>query len=386
MRALLLSHSPDDENAGASRIYHMLAAGLRARGHEVDLFHLDAMGLPRQRWIARAAQRTLMPRYVSRFGARQVARGYDVVMASSGMAAPLFERLRDRPDRPLLVNHLHGLAVYDHVAAMTEATLGHYRATHAARLVTGPIQARWDDRGIRAADLTIVQNRRDLGEVRDRLNGDGAAAMIPAAIHPSLLARSATVTPSDRRTPEIVWFAAWQPRKGCAYLPGAFRIVRAARPDARLVIGGTGRAPADLLQRFAEQDRAAIDVLPRISVEDQAALFDRAAIFVFPSLSEGFGLALAEAMAFGLAAVAGATGFAADFLTDGREARIVAPSAEHLGRALLALIDKPEDRARLAHRGRAVARRFTSERMTLAYESAFAEAIAASPRARRASI
>ena len=181
MRALLLSHSPNDENAGASRIYHMLAAGLRARGHEVDLFHLEAMGLPRQRWIGRALQRTLMPRYVSRFGARQVAHGYDVIMASSGMAAPLFERLRNRPNRPLLVNHLHGLAIYDHLAAMAEATLGHCRATPAARLVTGPIQARWDARGIRAADLTIVQNRRDLAEVRRQLTDDAAAVMIPAS-------------------------------------------------------------------------------------------------------------------------------------------------------------------------------------------------------------
>ena len=101
---------------------------------------------------------------------------------------------------------------------------------------------------------------------------------------------------------------------------------------------------------------------------------------VFINLSRGNLVdeqALAEAMAFGLAAVAGATGFAADFLTDGREARIVAPSAEHLGSALLALIEEPENRARLACKGRTVARRFTSERMTLSYENAFDEGLTA---------
>ena len=370
MRLLLLSHAPNDENAGASRLYHMLAAGLRDRGHQVDLFHLDDMGLPRQPHLARTARRMLMPTYLSRFGLRQAGRGYDAIMASSGMAGPLFDRLRRSSSRPRLINHLHGLAIYDHLAAMTEGMLGHGRTTLAARHLTGPIQARWDDHGLRAADLNIVQNRRDLAEARLRLPGHRAVTMIPAAVHPAVLAASAGASPLDRRAPELLWFAAWQPRKGCHHMPGALRIVRAARPEVRLVIGGTGLAPADLLGRFAPEDRPAIEVLPRISVAEQAALFGRAAIIVFPSLSEGFGLALAEAMSFGLAAVAGATGFAADVLQDGRDARIVTVSAEHIGHAIRDLIENPAARAALADRGRAVARQFTSDRMALAYEQA----------------
>ena len=370
LRLLLLSHSPDDENAGASRIYHLLAAGLCERGHEVDLFHLEAMGLPSEPHLARLAQRMLMPRYLSRFGARQVDRGYDAIMASSGMAAPLFARLRRLRARPLLVNHLHGLAVHDHVAAMSEAMLGHGRANRAARFLTGPIQARWDARGMRAADLTIVQNLRDLGDLRRRCP-EAAVELIAPAIHPQVLAASTLALPLDRRAPLLVWFAAWQPRKGCHYLPGAFRIVRAAHPEARLAIGGTGGTPADLIGRFAAEDRAAVEVLPRISVAEQAALFGRAAIVVFPSLSEGFGLALAEAMCFGLAAVAGATGFAADFLSDGRDARIVPPSSEHIGRAIVDLLDDPAARSRIAAAGQSVARQLTRERMASGYERAF---------------
>lgn len=370
LRLLLLSHSPDDENAGASRIYHMLAAGLCERGHEVDLFHLEAMGLPREPHLARLAQRTLMPRYLSRFGARQIGRGYDAVMASSGMAAPLFARLRRARARPLLVNHLHGLAIHDHVAAMSEAMLGHGRASRAARLVTGPLQAQWDARGVSAADLTIVQNRRDLGDLKERCPG-AAVELIAPAVHPQVLAASALAPTLDGRAPLLVWFAAWQPRKGCHYLPGAFRIVRAAHPEARLAIGGTGGTPVDLIDRFAAEDRAAIEVLPRISVADQAALFGRAAIVVFPSRSEGFGLALAEAMCFGLAAIAGSTGFAADFLCDGRDGRIVPPSSEHIGRAIVDLLDNPAECSRIAAAGQRIASNLTRDHMISAYEQAF---------------
>ena len=370
LRVLLLSHSPDDENAGASRIYHMLATGLRARGHRIDLFHLEAMGLPREPHLARLAQRLLMPRYLSRFGLRQAGQGYDVIMASSGMAAPLFARMRRAQTRALLVNHLHGLAIYDHAAAMNEAMLGHGRASLSARLITGPAQARWDARGVDAADLTIVQNRRDLGDLRERFPS-ATVQMIPPAVHPEVFAARALAAPLDRRAPLLAWFAAWQPRKGCHYLPGAFRIVRAAHPEARLAIGGTGASPADLIGRFAVEDRAAIDVLPRISVAEQAALFGRAAIIVFPSLSEGFGLALAEAMCFGLAAVAGATGFAADFLADGREARIVPPSSEHIGRAIIDLLGDPAARGRIAAAGRRIACDLALDRMISAYEGAF---------------
>lgn len=367
---LLLSHAPNDENAGASRIYHMLTTGLRARGHRVDLFHLDDMGLPRSPRLARAIQRTMMPTVLSQFGRRYASRGYDVIMASSGMAAPLFERLRRTRSTTLLVNHLHGLAIYDHLAAIGEGMLGHGRTTLAARLLTGPLQARWDDRGVRAADLTIVQNRRDLAELGFRAP-QRPIMMIPAAVHPDVLGASRAARSIDQRTSELLWFAAWQPRKGCHYLPGALRIVRAAHPEARLVIGGTGLSADRLLPHFAPEDRAAITVLPRISVAEQAELFGRASIIVFPSLSEGFGLALAEAMSFGLAAVAGATGFAADFLQDGRDARIVPPSADHIGRAICDLIERPDLRATLADRGRAVAHRFTGERMVAAYEHAF---------------
>jgi glycosyltransferase involved in cell wall biosynthesis len=377
MRILLLSHVANDRDGGASRIYHLLTDGLRSRDHHVELQHLeDVAGLPRHRQLRKLAQRVVMPQLLSRHAGSLQPSTYDVVMASSGMAHPLFRRLSADPARPVLVNHLHGLAVYDHMARLVEDELGHGRASSVNRAITGPFQKRWDDAGIRTADVTVVQNLRDLGAVRAQVAGPARACMIPAAVHPTLLEASGRCSPVEARPPNnLVWFATWEARKGASYLPAALHAVRRRHPDVHLTIGGTGLPPEVILDEFAHDDRSAVRVLPRISMQEQIQLLDAGSIFLFPSLSEGFGLALAEAMAFGLAAVTTTTGFGGDFVQDGVNGRVIAPTSEHLTRALLELIENPERRIRIGRAGRELARSFTAARMVDAYEELFLTSI-----------
>jgi glycosyltransferase involved in cell wall biosynthesis len=372
LHILMLSHAADDPNGGASRIYHMLASALRDRGHTVDLHHLDDFGLPRGTIAAKIACRFALPHYVSRFGAGRDPGRYDVVMSSSGMAAPLFKKLAARKERPLLVNHLHGLAIYDHIANTTENMLGHYPTRLAYRLVTGPFQAHWDLAGIRFADLNIVQNLRDLSWVRPRTREGAETRMIAASVHPDVLAASReAASPESRRPDRLLWFASWESRKGSYYVPQAFRMIRERHPSAELTIGGAGRSEADMRGHFDPQDQGHVHVLPRLTIAEQASCFANASIFLFPSLSEGFGLALVEAMAFGLAAVTTNTAFGGDYLTDGRTARVVFPSSEHIARAVNELIGSDATRHRIAEAGRTLAQGFTLERMVDAYEAAF---------------
>ncbi len=129
-----------------------------------------------------------------------------------------------------------------------------------------------------------------------------------------------------------------------------------------------------MLAKFDPVDREALEVVPRIGLPEQIEQYETFSIFLFPSLAEGFGLTLPEAMSFGLAAVTTHAGFGADHLEDGKNARVVYPSSPHLARAMLELIENDELRWRLATAGREVARTFTLERMLTAYETAFIEA------------
>jgi glycosyltransferase involved in cell wall biosynthesis len=92
-----------------------------------------------------------------------------------------------------------------------------------------------------------------------------------------------------------------EPRKGLRSLIEAM-----AHPDAPtdipLVIAGPdGWGDVDVVETAERAGLAAdrVKVLGHIDDADLAVAYDRATVFVFPSLAEGFGLPVVEAMSFG---------------------------------------------------------------------------------------
>jgi glycosyltransferase involved in cell wall biosynthesis len=124
----------------------------------------------------------------------------------------------------------------------------------------------------------------------------------------------------------------------------------AVRHRATLVLIGDGPM-RPLAESVAEslEDRDAIRVLGQI--EDPTLYYRAADVFVFPSHSEAFGRALAEAMATGLAVITTRTGLAADVIDDGHDALIVPirdPIA--LAEAISQLVDDESRRRTLGSR------------------------------------
>jgi glycosyltransferase involved in cell wall biosynthesis len=373
VKILFLSHSPNNPNGGASRIYHMLTDGLRKRGHSVTTLHFEDFHPPRSQLPSLLVLRLAMPQWISHQAAKRDLLSFDVIMSSSGMAYPIFKRLQSLKKRPVLINHCHGSPIYDFASNLAEDRMGHCKVSLKYRTVTGPFQLRWFVKGMLWSDLTVVQNIRDLGEAQS--NPRCRAALIPAAVHPELLEASKVLHPVSARNPsKILWFGKWEGKKGAYYVPDAFRRVRQQRPDATLTLWGTGKSASELLAKFDPADREAVEVVPHINLSEQIERYKSFSIFLFPSITEGFGLALPEAMSFGLAAVTTQAGFGGDHLEDGTNARVVYPSSPHLARAILGLIEDDELRWRLATAGREIARAFTLERMLTAYEKAFTEA------------
>ncbi len=376
MKILFLSHSDNNPDAGASSIYHMLNAGLTARGHHVDVLHLDDMNLPKQKLLRKIVLRLFLPQLIKRRALREDLASYDVIMASNGTAWPLFRSLKQTAHRPLLVTHFHGLSVYDQIASLTEAELGHHRVSKIFRFLTGSIPDKWDMAGIAHSDLTVVQNLRDFAHVEQKIPAGASLIVIHPAIAPSLICEAGTIAPLEARSlNKIIAFSSWGARKGSLYLPGALRKIRTRYPAVELVIGGTNMTADQLQPFFAPEDQSAIRVLGYLSREQQAQLFNDAGIFLFPSVSEGFGLALLEAQIFGLATVTTSTGYSGDFLTDNVNACIVPLTAEHFARGVLKLLEDDELRRRIAENGRKVALSFTLDVMAAAYERAFLEGL-----------
>ena len=369
MRILLVSHSPKDPNGGASRVYHLLEKGLAARGHTVKALHYEDFGITR--FGKKFVDRLFLPAAASRRAAQETVHEYDVVMSSNGMLYPLFKTLRRKEKRPLLVNHLHGLVFFDHQAILTETMRGHMSTSLQFRLISGPLSRQWDYLGSQSADLTIVQNGRDLDFLLEK--GIDPVVSIPLSVHPEIMAVGVVAPKPEERDPlSILWFGSWVERKGIYYLPRAFAGIAERYPEARLTLGGTGVSPEFVKNQFDSRLRPQIRCLPRISLQEQIAEYGRNAIFLFPSLSEGFGFTLLEAMSMGLAAVTTPTGLGGDWLRDRENALLIPPgSSLRVTEAVCELAGNAELRYRVAKNGQELSRHFTFERFIDSYEKSF---------------
>jgi glycosyltransferase involved in cell wall biosynthesis len=379
VKILAISHTPSDENAGASRIYHLLALGLRKLGHEVKVLHYEDLRIPAA--LDYVCRRVALPEFIFWRFYREAASGYDVVFASNGVAHRIFRKLRRSPRRPLLVNHLHGSAYLDYEATLVERSRGHLRASGAFMAFKGHFAASWDLRGAQEADVIVTQSTRDADYLNDRRERDGSRFAAPvvrvvAPLHPAIEeASSRAVAPEKRDRFSILWFGTWGERKGSHYVNRAFRRVKERHPQATLTLGGTSVPAGEVLSCFDPALRGSIKILPKIDLEAQLAEYNRHAIFIFPSLSEGFGLALLEAMAMGLAAVTTSTGMMGDWIVDRRDALMVpSASSEHLARAIVELMEDDALRAGIALNGQQLARTFTLDRFVRGYLDVFASA------------
>lgn len=158
----------------------------------------------------------------------------------------------------------------------------------------------------------------------------------------------------------ILNVGAIQTRKNIARLVEAFETVDHAW---KLVLAGSaGYGAEEILQRIERSPaRGRIAVLGYVTPEDLAAWYGRAMIFAFPSLDEGFGMPLLEAMTAGIPIVTSNRSALPEVAGDAT--LLVNPeSSEALGWALRELTQKDGLRRDLAQRGQARAQLFTWEK------------------------
>lgn len=153
------------------------------------------------------------------------------------------------------------------------------------------------------------------------------------------------------------------PIKGQADLLRAFALVRPQVPEAWLLVVGDGEEGLGLAALARELGVAGRVVFAgwREEVPDLLRAMD---LFVLPSLNEGMGKALVEAMFVGLPVVATRVGGVPDLVGEGRSGLLVAPGQpEALAAAILELAADPRRRRDLGARAAQVAREYSVESM-----------------------
>lgn len=141
--------------------------------------------------------------------------------------------------------------------------------------------------------------------------------------------------------------------KGVHVLLDAFTRLRREFPDATLEIIGSGPQDAALRdQATAAGHASAVVFSGALPQEALPARYARAAIAVVPSLAEGFGLVVLEALGCGCAVVASDLPALRALIADGYSGRLFPPgNPEALAEALLALMRDPARVREYAARG-----------------------------------
>ncbi len=177
--------------------------------------------------------------------------------------------------------------------------------------------------------------------------------------------------------PYLLYFGSNKPHKNLVRLVEAFLAVAPPRADLVLAVGGVWDPRYDEAKTAAAASplRHRVRFLGPVDDGDLPALYSGALAFAFPSLYEGFGLPVLEAMACGTPVVTSATSSLPEVTGDA--GLLVDPrSTDALAAALARLCDDESLRADLSARGRARASRFSWSRTARAHLDLYRELVA----------
>lgn len=212
------------------------------------------------------------------------------------------------------------------------------------------------DAELQQADLVLVASTFTQRSLERAEGFRGQVVRIPYGAPPLDSAATSAPPPPPRAAGKLraLFVGSLGQRKGLSYL---FRAVKLLRPAVELtVIGTRPLAACAALDRELAQVRW-IPSCPHREVLAEMAAHD---VFVFPSLFEGFGLVLLEAMAMGLPIITTSHTAGPDLITEGEEGFIVPiRSPEAIAARLELLRAEPGRLAAMSAQARLRARDFT---------------------------
>ena len=181
--------------------------------------------------------------------------------------------------------------------------------------------------------------------------------------------------PRDPLRPRMVSIRNLEPHYGVDTVLRAFALLRARRPEASLVVAGTGSQAGPLRRLAGALGEAGIRFVGRVEPERMPALLDAADVLLNASLVDNQPVTLLEAFAAGLPVVSTATGGIAALVRDGETGRLVpARDPFAMARAVDDLLDRPREAARLALRARRQVESYTWAHVRQAWRELYAQA------------
>lgn len=341
MKILLTIHHELDHNLGAPGVTWKLGQEYQKLGHEVEYYSFD--NLPHK--LPGILESMMFPEFLaSHISALSQKEAVDVVDASTGDAW-VWAKLPRSSNSPLLVTRSHGLEHIMHLENLEEARPGNLNLSWKYPLYHGGFRLWEVANSLRDADLSFFCNRYDLEYAVEKLGVDPERTRVFVNGVPEFfLNLDFEPTPeAEDSVIRIALLATYIPRKGIYYGVPALNKILARYPQVEVSFIGTCCPEAEVHADFEPSLHDRIRVVPRYPYETLPELLRGHHINLFPTLSEGFSVALLNAIACGLAPVTTTTPGPMEVVRDGDNGILVPPrDAVAIEQALERLItDRP---------------------------------------------
>lgn len=370
MRILLVGNFLKDLRFGAPKVLLKLGEEFQRCGHHVDFIFRDEMPqiFSKERWSYLA-----FPLYILKKIREREREGcrYDIIDISSGDGFLITQLRSFFRSEYRYICRSHGLEHLDWEQKIEEERRGRIKISAKHKLWFMFVRMNQVRHAIRSCDhaIFICSSDREYVVKRGWAHRHKTSVIhhgvSPIYFHPQKTSRGRG----------LLYVGSWIPRKGIHYLREAFEMLLKRFPDVRLSLIGVRMDADRALWDFSVSARQNIRVIPLMTEDDLIGEYSGHDILLFPSLYEGFGLVLLEAMACGLAVVATDTGGAPDLIQDGVNGVIVQRrDSQGLADRIQRLLEDHDLRQRLGENARKTASEYTWEvaaRKTLVcYENA----------------
>jgi glycosyltransferase involved in cell wall biosynthesis len=265
---------------------------------------------------------------------------------------------------------LHDLAFVLYPATHTPASRAYYAAT---------------GESVRRAERVIAVSQRTASDAVRLLGVDPARMrVVHEAAAPTFSPRSeASLAPLaqrlgfDAQRPYILFVGTLEPRKNLPLLLEAFALLRNELDAQLLLVGSRGWLDEPIFAAHARSGTGdAARFLGALDEDDLAVLYSHAGVLALPSLYEGFGLPVLEAMACGAPVVCSTAGPLPEVAGDA--AILLKPEDAHVwAGTMLDVLTGPHRSQELRRRGFLRSQAFSWERSALATRAVYREALLA---------
>jgi glycosyltransferase involved in cell wall biosynthesis len=299
-------------------------------------------------------------------------------IASLATSVPLW-LAQDRPDVFWAPAHRFPLWIPANTArVLTIHDLCWLRVPESMRASTRWLDATLMPRAVAQADRVVAVSEATGADLRAVFPAAAERVVVVPAAAESLPAPGAedALRAIGIASPYLLFVGTREPRKNLARLVRAFAMVCERFPQLQLVIaGGDGWGSQREFDALLATPALAARIKTTGRVDDRqlATLYAHALCLAMPSLYEGFGLPLLEAMAQGTPAITSTSSSMPE--VGGDAATLVDPtSVDSIAQAIVRMMEEPGLREALAARARTQAARFSWDRAAATMLQVFEDA------------